>query len=79
MLGTTLQTFLSNRLNSAVLPLSAMPSTLFQKNVKLRATVDPKKSFILDELTVDTINDLMLSGSYFNKQPLGMTFKAFKN
>ena len=36
-----------------MLPLSALPSYLVNKNVQLRATLDPTKSFILDEIAKD--------------------------
>ena len=67
MLGNTLQTFLANRLKSDVLPLSVIPSTLYHKNVQLRVTVDPKKSFILDELTKENLDEMMHHGTFFNR------------
>ena len=44
-----------------------MPLNLVNNNVKLRATIEPSKSFILDELTNDTLNEYMLGGTYFNR------------
>ena len=38
MLGSTLQTFLDNRLGHDLLPLTQMPLSLYNKNVQLRAT-----------------------------------------
>ena len=67
MLGSTLQTFLQNRLAQDVLPLSNVPSYLFNKNVKLRATIDPSKSFILDEISKDNVDEMIHAGSYFNR------------
>jgi hypothetical protein len=59
MLGSTLQTFLKNRLSSDVLPLSAMPSYLFNNNVKLRTTIDPSKSFMFDELDASKVDEVI--------------------
>jgi len=49
------------------LPLSNVPSYLFNKNVKLRATIDPSKSFILDEISKDNVDEMIHAGSYFNR------------
>lgn len=78
MLGSTLQTFLSNRLGHDVLPLSQMPLSHFNKNVQLRATQDPARSFILDELTRETVDEVMHQGRFFNRQRLGMTVRQLE-
>lgn len=46
--------------------------------MKLRTTVSPKKSFILDELTIENVDEVMHSGSFFNRQHLGMTVKQLE-
>jgi hypothetical protein len=50
MLGSTLQTFIDNRAPSDQGILSPLPLYLVNNNVKLRTTIDPVKSFMLDEL-----------------------------
>jgi hypothetical protein len=55
--------------------MSKMPGYLVNKNVQLRTTVSPKKSFILDELTIENVDEVMHTGSFFNRQHLGMTVK----
>jgi hypothetical protein len=55
-----------------------MPHSLVNSNVKLRTTIDPTKSFILDELTNTTIEEFVLDGAYFNRQPLGVRVKEFE-
>ncbi len=58
--------------------MTQIPGYLVNKNVRLRATVNPKKSFILDELTVDIVDEVMHEGSFFNRQKLGMTVKQLE-
>lgn len=58
--------------------MSKMPGYLVNKNVQLRTTVSPKKSFILDELTIENVDEVMHSGSFFNRQHLGMTVKQLE-
>ena len=55
-----------------------MPNYLFNKNVKLRATIDPTKSFILDEISKDDVDEVIHDGSFFNRQRLGMKVKDFE-
>ena len=61
-----------------MLPLSALPSYLVNKNVQLRATLDPTKSFILDETAKDKVDEYIHSGTFFNRQRLGMKVKDFE-
>ena len=61
-----------------MLPLSPLPSYLVNKNVQLRATLDPAKSFILDEIAKDKVDDYIHSGSFFNRQHLGMKVMDFE-
>jgi hypothetical protein len=58
--------------------MTQMPGYLVNKNVQLRTTVSPKKSFILDELTIENVDDVMHAGSFFNRQHLGMTVKQLE-
>lgn len=58
--------------------MTQMPGYLVNKNVQLRTTVSPKKSFILDELTIENVDEVMHSGSFFNRQRLGMTVKQLE-
>lgn len=46
-------------------------------NVKLRTVIDPKSSFIFDELTPETLDEFVHDGSYFNRQNLGLTVREF--
>jgi hypothetical protein len=46
--------------------------------VKLRTTIDPSKSFILDELSNETLHDYIHEGSFFNRQRFGLKVKNFE-
>jgi len=37
--------------------MTQLPSYLYNKNVKLRATIDPSKSFMLDEISKDQVDE----------------------
>jgi hypothetical protein len=58
--------------------MTPLPGYLFNKNIKLRATIDPSKSFILDEISKDNVDEVIHSGSFFNRQRLGMRVKDFE-
>ena len=62
VLGSALQTFISNRIPNDMYILTQMPLSLLNTNVKLRTTIAPSKSFFLDELSQDDINEVMHSG-----------------
>jgi len=47
--------------------MTQIPGYLVNKNVYLRTTVNPKKSFILDELTPETVDEVFHEGSFFNR------------
>jgi hypothetical protein len=55
-----------------------MPLSLYNRNVRLRTTQHPHKSFILDELTLETVDEVMHEGHFFNRQRLGMTVKQLE-
>lgn len=73
------QTFLSDRVPHDKSILSLLPGSLVNQNAKLRTTVDPSKSFILDELTHDQLDDYVHDGSVYNRLPYGLTVKNFEN
>jgi hypothetical protein len=55
-----------------------MPLNYVNSNVKLRATIEPSKSFILDELNLLDLDEYMHKGSFFNRQRLGLKVKNFE-
>jgi hypothetical protein len=58
--------------------MTPLPSYLYNKNVKLRGIIDPSKSFMLDEISKDHVDEYIHSGSFFNRQRLGMRVKDFE-
>jgi hypothetical protein len=56
-----------------------IPGYLVNNNVKLRVTINPEQSFILDELSSETLHEYMLDGSFYNRQRVGLTVKNFLN
>jgi len=79
LLGSTIQTFVNNRVPDDTSIFTQLPGYLVNNNVKLRVTINPEQSFILDELSSETLHDYMLDGSFYNRQRLGLTVKNFLN
>ena len=77
LLGSTIQTFINNRVPDDVNIFKSIPGYLVNHNVKLRVTIDPQSSFILDELTTETLSEYMLEGAFFNKQRFGLKVRDF--
>ena len=56
---------------------SQLPNYLVNTNAKLRTVIDPRNTFIFDELTPETLDEFVHDGSYFNRQNLGLTVREF--
>lgn len=78
LVGNTFQTFINNRVPQDKSTLSLLSHSMINNNVKLRTTIDPSKSFILDELTNQTLEEYVLDGAYFNRQSMGLRVKDFE-
>lgn len=79
LLGNTLQTFVYDRVPNDKSILSTIPGSFVNANVKLRTTIDPARSFILDELSNQTLQEYVHGGSFFNRQRFGLKVKHFED
>ena len=71
--------FLNNRVPNDKSIMTVMPGHLVNKNARLRTVVDPKKSFIFDEMTQKDLEENVHDGSVYNRIPLGLTVRHFEN
>lgn len=77
LMGNTLQSLLYNQVkHNQVGGLKSMKH-LQHTNLSLRALKQPNDTYILDELTDSTMEQVILEGTFFNRQKLGLTLKDF--
>ncbi len=77
LMNSAFETFINNRVPQDKSILSQLPGSLVNNNVKLRTTIEPSRSFIFDELTPETLDENVHSGSVYNRQRMGLTVKNF--
>ena len=78
MMGRGLTYYLDNRIiagGSEVVMKSI--SMYYNKNIKLRTTINPEESFMLEEIPKDKIDKLMHIGEFLNRQKVGLRVRDF--